>query len=169
MKPSHCLFLSFLQQPACPQPPVRHRTRARRGIREAPRVVVVAQPRTRFPYSRRLPARSVVSLSFRNYRSGKQESRNRFNSLNFSTTQRCRCAAYSGNTPCWEASGSTALVAWRGDRANREIASQHSSRTSGSQARTLRREAASFASRSGEGGDSVLVKTEQERNPDKHE
>jgi hypothetical protein len=28
------------------------------------------------------------------------------------------------NTPRWEAGGWTALVAWRGDRANREIASQ---------------------------------------------
>lgn len=30
------------------------------------------------------------------------------------------------NTPCWEAGGWTALVAWRGDRAYREIASHKS-------------------------------------------
>ncbi len=29
------------------------------------------------------------------------------------------------NTPSWEAGGWTALVAWRGGRAHREIASQH--------------------------------------------
>src|ERR1051326_7419361 len=39
---------------------------------------------------------------------------------------------HPGNTPCWEAGGSTALVGWRADRANREFASQHYPRTSGS-------------------------------------
>ena len=32
--------------------------------------------------------------------------------------------ATGANTPCWEAGGWTVLVAWRGDRAHREIASQ---------------------------------------------
>jgi hypothetical protein len=68
------------------------------------------------------------------------------------------------NTPCWEAGGSTALVGWRGDRANREIASQHYARTqlfagaqlyggSGFREKTLRSEIATAGCRSREIGD----------------